>query len=145
MARRNRRAGALVRRFKDAQDLLGEHHDMHVLSSAIAALRSGVSTSSFAGLDCGLATLVRLADKAALVAFDRFQAIWGGELGNRILTRADELGRALEEPVPVTSHESRVTDHGPEVTVDESPPAQPATAESPLLTGNSTALATRDS
>lgn len=104
IARRNRRAGALVRRFKEAQDLLGEHHDMHVLSSAVAALRTGVSSSSFAGLDAGLSTVARLADEAALAAFDRFQAIWGGELGNRILTRTDELGQLLEQgPQPSVS------------------------------------------
>ena len=104
IARRNRRAGALVRRFKEAQDLLGEHHDMHVLSSTVVALRTGVSSSSFAGLEAGLSTVARLADEAALAAFDRFQAIWGGELGNRILTRADELGQLLEQgPQPSVS------------------------------------------
>jgi CHAD domain-containing protein len=98
VARGNRRAGALVRRFKEAQDLLGEHHDMHVLSSAVASLRSSLSTGSFAGLDAGLATVARLADEAANTAFERFRAAWGGEPGNRILLRAEELGRELEEP-----------------------------------------------
>jgi CHAD domain-containing protein len=104
IARRNRRAGALVRRFKEAQDLLGEHHDMHVLSSAVATLRTGVSSSSFAGLDAGLSTVARLADEAAVAAFDRFHEMWGGELGNRILTRTDELGQLLEQgPQPSLS------------------------------------------
>jgi CHAD domain-containing protein len=120
IARRNRRAGALVRKFKEAQDLLGEHHDMHVLSSAIAALRTEVSTSSFSGLDPGLATVARLADEAAAAAFDRFHSIWGGESGNRILTRADELGSGLEEQLPVTGPESPDVSHGMEVKSRES-------------------------
>jgi CHAD domain-containing protein len=98
VARGNRRAGALVRRFKEAQDLLGEHHDMHVLSAAIGALRGSVSSSKFAGLEPGLAALARLADESAAAAFDRFQAIWGGDHGSRILTRTEEFGRELETP-----------------------------------------------
>jgi CHAD domain-containing protein len=110
IARRNRRAGALVRKFKDTQDQLGEHHDMHVLSSAIAGLRTGLSTSSFAGLDAGLAMIVQLADEAAIAAFTRFEETWGGELGHRILLRAEELGRALEEPpLPTGPEESEST------------------------------------
>src|SRR3954453_1478204 len=105
VARGNRRAGALIRRFKEAQDLLGEHHDMHVFSSGIAAFRAGVSASKFSGLEPGLTTLARLADDAGRAAFDRFQATWGGEPGSRIMARADELGRVLAEGA--TSHETR--------------------------------------
>jgi CHAD domain-containing protein len=106
VARGNRRAGALIRRFKEAQDLLGEHHDMHVFSSAIASFREGVSASKFSGLEPGLTTLARLADEAGTAAFHRFHSIWGGELGSRILARADELGNALLEGV--ASHDARV-------------------------------------
>ena len=110
IVRRNRRGASLVRRFKEAQDLLGEHHDMHVLSAAVASLREGSSASSFPGLDSGLATVSRLADEAANAAFARFQSIWGGEPGNRILRRAEELGRALEEPsVPVQTQVTELT------------------------------------
>lgn len=98
VGRRNRRAGVLVRRLKEAQDLLGEHHDMHVLSSAVGSLAAGLSGTLFSGLDPGLATVKRLADESAAESFHRFQSVWGGEMGNRILTRADELGRALQEP-----------------------------------------------
>jgi CHAD domain-containing protein len=102
ISRRNRRAGALVRRFKEAQDLLGAHHDMHVLSAAIATLRSGATASNFFGLEPGLAAVARLADEAALAAFDQFHSVWGGEPGIRILTRADQLGQLLERgTVPV--------------------------------------------
>ena len=141
IARRNRRAGALVRRFKEAQDLLGEHHDMHVLASAVAALRSDGSGSSFAGLDAGLATVARLADEAALSAFERFQAIWGGELGSRILLRAEELGRALEAPPEV---ESRGASPASEVRSDEPLPAPPPTPDSQVLMESPTALVTSD-
>jgi CHAD domain-containing protein len=98
IARRNRRAGALVRRLKEAQDLLGEHHDMHVLSSTVASL--GAGASAFAGLEPGLATIRRLAEEAAAESFQRFRASWGGEAGSRILARADELGTALQNPAP---------------------------------------------
>lgn len=102
IARRNRRAGALIRKFKEAQDLLGEHHDMHVLAAAIASSRAGLSASNFPELEAGLATVAGIAEQAAAAAFDRFQSVLGDEPGSRILTRADELGRALEEPpVPV--------------------------------------------
>src|SRR3954451_4959692 len=117
VARGNRRAGALIRRFKEAQDLLGEHHDMHVFSSGIASFREGVSASKFSGLEPGLTTLARLADDAGTAAFNRFQSIWGGELGSRILARAEEIGNALVEEV--TSHESRVTVEKPSLTSDQ--------------------------
>jgi hypothetical protein len=105
VARGNRRVGALIRRFKEAQDLLGEHHDMHVFSSGIASFREGVSASKFSGLEPGLTTLARLADEAAVSAFDRFHAVWGGESGERILSRVEELGRLLQAPpVPVESN-----------------------------------------
>ena len=98
VARRNRRAGALVRRFKEAQDLLGEHHDMYVLLSATASFRDRISASKFPGLEPGLVTVIRLLEEASLAAFERFQAIWVGNLGNRVLVRTEELGRALEAP-----------------------------------------------
>lgn len=117
IARRNRRAGALVRRLKEAQDLLGEHHDMHVLSSTVGSLGAGPAAGSFAGLEPGLATIRRLADEAAEASFLRFRSTWAGEGGNRILTRADELGSALENPgvpapaqIPESTREPAVGD-----------------------------------
>jgi CHAD domain-containing protein len=98
VARRNRRAGALVRQLKEAQDLLGEHHDMHVLSAEIESLRSNPPSTASSELEPGLAAVGRLADEAAAAAFQRFHSLWGGELAGRILTRADELGRSLEQP-----------------------------------------------
>lgn len=109
IARRNRRAGALVRRLKEAQDLLGEHHDMHVLSGTVGSLGAGHRAGSFTGLEPGLTTVRRLAEEAAADSFQRFWSAWAGEGGHRILTRADELGRALEEPgepVPLQSSDS---------------------------------------
>jgi CHAD domain-containing protein len=109
VARRNRRAGALVRRFKEAQDLLGEHHDMHVLLEAVAGLRRGASASTFSGVDSGLATVGRLADEAAVSAFDRFSLVWGGGAGERILSRVEELGRALEAEPALVEHRAPET------------------------------------
>jgi CHAD domain-containing protein len=142
VARRNRRAGALIRRFKEAQDLLGEHHDMHVLSATVAALRTGGSTSTFSGLEPGLATVARLADESARLAFERFQSVWGGKLGSRILARAEQLGSALQEPWEVGSP---VAIHEPQVALDQPASAEPATGDSGGLSGKSPALAASNS
>jgi CHAD domain-containing protein len=115
IARRNRRAGALIRQLKEAQDLLGEHHDMHVLSAEIASLRSSLSSTAPSELEPGLTAVVRLADGAAAAAFQRFQSLWGGQQAERIFTRADELGRSLEQP------------HSPQVNQ-----APPSPAEKPI-------------
>jgi CHAD domain-containing protein len=112
IARWNRRARGLVQRLKEAQDLLGEHHDMHVLSSAIAALRQGVSAGKFPGVEPGLVTVARLAEQAAASAFDRFSALLGAESGERFLGRVNELGRALA--APPTPPEAHVTAAAPE-------------------------------
>lgn len=95
IARHNRRARALVRRFKEAQDLLGEYHDLHVLLAYIESLRPGLSADDRRTLEPGLITLARHAEEGAAAAFQRFQEAWGGELGIRILARAGELGSEL--------------------------------------------------
>lgn len=100
IARSNRRARALIPRLKDAQDLLGEHHDMYVISEAIASGRAGLSgsnTQAVAKLHPGLATLERLAAEQAAAAFEQFRSLLGGELANRVLTRAEEIGKSLRD------------------------------------------------
>ncbi len=97
---------------------------MHVFTSGIASFREGVSASKFSGLELGLTTLARLADDAGTAAFDRFQSIWGGELGSRILARADEIGEQLVEEVAspetrVESEETRVANRETTVTSHE--------------------------
>lgn len=94
------RAQVLIPRLKEAQDLLGEHHDMHVLVGEIAAARAELPRSGFSGLEPGLVTLERLATEQAARAFDRFQVSWGGELATRILTRAAEIGKTLAKGPP---------------------------------------------
>lgn len=100
VARRAPRARDLVRHLKDAQDLLGNVHDMHVLSgeitSSIAALAASASDPAPEPTR-GLQTLERLATEQAAAAFESFEAAWGGERARRFLTRAGELGRSLTE------------------------------------------------
>lgn len=101
VARSNRRARALIPRLKLAQDLLGEHHDMHVMSNSIAAARAALagSTGEVAPkLVPGLATIERLAAEQAGAAFDQFQGLLGGELADRVLARAEEIGQSLRSP-----------------------------------------------
>src|SRR4051794_5127889 len=101
IARRNRRAAALVRLFKEGQDMLGEHHDMHVLSTVISSLRGGLATSNFGSVERGLGTVARVAEESATAAFERFQSLWGEDMASWILTRAEELGQSMEQrPAP---------------------------------------------
>jgi len=100
VARGNRRARALIPRLKEAQDLVGEHHDMHVMSAAIASARAGLPGSdagATAKLEHGLATLEHLAAEQAGAAFERFYSLLGGELANRIFFRAAEIGKSLRD------------------------------------------------
>jgi CHAD domain-containing protein len=100
VARRASGVRGLVTRLKEAQDLLGTLHDMHVLSEEIAsslATLSGTSTDRLSGSECGLRTLERLAGEQAATAFESFDALWGGDRTSRFLMQADELGRSLRK------------------------------------------------
>jgi CHAD domain-containing protein len=158
IARRNRRAAALVRLFKEGQDMLGEHHDMHVLSSVISSLRSGLATSDFVSVERGLGTVARVAEESAIAAFERFQSLWGDDMANWILTRAEELGQSMEqrpvptpEPAPPPAIQPGLESQQPQVTV----PAQLSGSDLQPETGDaqpgdrqtlpSSRLATRDS
>jgi CHAD domain-containing protein len=108
VARHHRRARALVRRFKEAQDLLGEHHDLHVLLDYLVSLRSGLSADDRASVEPGLITLAGHSEQGAAAAFQRFQQVWGGEAGIRILARASDLGSELMNG-PGDEHRGRMT------------------------------------
>jgi CHAD domain-containing protein len=98
IARRNRRARTLVGRLKEVQDLLGEHHDLRLLSMDVASLRTARSGDGVPGLEPGFESVAGLAEEGAAAAFQRFRARWSSQLAARFLTRADELGRSLEQP-----------------------------------------------
>jgi CHAD domain-containing protein len=124
IARSNRRARALIPRLKLAQDLLGEHHDMHVISEMITAARAALSESNGAvvpRLHPGLATLERLAEEQAGAAFDQFHLLMRGDLADRVLTRAEEIGKALRSPVQRESEVPSLT-QGPAVSEDPGGP-----------------------
>lgn len=120
IARHASRARGLVTRLKEAQDLLGELHDMHVLSEEIApsvATLSGSNPDRLSGSECGLRTLERLAQEQAAAAFATFEGLWSGGRASRFLTRADEIGRSLRKgpaeaeaphtaPTPAIAHAS---------------------------------------
>jgi hypothetical protein len=154
-ARRNRRAAALVRLFKEGQDMLGEHHDMHVLSTVISSLRGGRATSNFAGVERGLGTAARVAQESATAAFERFQSLWGDDMASWILSRADELGQSMEqrpvpapEVAPVPAIQPEVGSQQSQVTAPDPLPIsdlQPETGDARREAGRANRLATRDS
>jgi CHAD domain-containing protein len=137
VARSNRRVRAIVPRLKLAQDLLGEHHDMHVLVAAIASARSGLSGDSGAAttLQPGLVRLERLAMEHADGAFERFRALQE-ELRSRVLIRTEEVGRSLQEDPISRSSEHPMTEsptvpaavNGHPVIPDSRPDSQPVNA-----------------
>lgn len=113
VARRTSRARALITRLKEAQDLLGHLHDMHVLSGEIASSIAALAASppgSVSGPQRGLHALERLASEEAAAAFESFSALWGGERGRRFLMRAGELGTSLADgPTRVTDDTPRLS------------------------------------
>jgi CHAD domain-containing protein len=98
VARWNPWSRDLIGKLKEAQDRLGELHDMHMLSdeieSAVETLAKGHPDDQVEG---GLRTLARLARDQGTAAFERFDASWGGGRSGRILARANEIGRSLTE------------------------------------------------
>jgi len=105
VARWNPRSRDLIGRLKQAQDRLGELHDMHMLSDEIAsAIETLAKSHPDDQSEPGLRTLERLAREQGTAAFGRFDASWGGGRSGRILARANEIGRSLtEESSPATA------------------------------------------
>jgi CHAD domain-containing protein len=135
VARSNRRVRAIVPRLKLAQDLLGEHHDMHVLVAAIASARGGLSgDSAVTTLQPGLVRLEQLAMEHASGAFERFAALQE-ELRSRVLIRTEEVGRSLQEDSGSRSAEPVMESpmvagavNGHPVMTDSRPDSQPVNA-----------------
>jgi CHAD domain-containing protein len=108
VARRHSRARDLVARLKEAQDRLGQLHDMHVLAQEIASSLQTVSDSHpDHQSEPGLRSLERLAQEQIAATFDGFHSIWGGDRATRFLTRANETGRSLKEESTAAAHDIR--------------------------------------
>lgn len=118
VARWNPRSRDLVARLKEAQDRLGELHDMHLLSDEIALAVETLARSHPDDQSApGLRTLERLAREQGAAAFDRFDSNWGSGRAGRILARANEIGRSLKEQ---SSSDTAI----PPLSLPESPPAE---------------------
>jgi CHAD domain-containing protein len=98
LVRRAAGAKGLTTQLKGLQDVLGQLHDLHVISeeiaSSLAALPPGPTERPF-GAESGLRALERLATEEGAAAFASFEAHWGDQHGSRFLARAAELGRTL--------------------------------------------------
>jgi CHAD domain-containing protein len=105
VGRRQPRTRDLVVRLKEAQDRLGELHDMHVLSDEIAAALETLAKSHPGHQsERGLRNLEQLAREHAAATFERFNSTWGGDRAIRILDRANEIGESLrQESIVVTN------------------------------------------
>jgi CHAD domain-containing protein len=98
VARRHSRTRDLIAQLKEAQDRLGELHDLHVLAEEIAESLQTVSASHPGHQsERGLRSLERLAREQVGAAFEGFNSVWGSDRARRFLTRANETGRALKE------------------------------------------------
>ena len=101
LVRRTAGIKGLTARLKDLQDLLGNLHDMHVMSEEIASSLTALSRSPRerpSGAESGLRALERLAEEQAAAAFASFEAQWGEQRGSRFFAQADELGTTLAWP-----------------------------------------------
>lgn len=97
LTRRAAGAKGLIAPLKGLQDVLGQLHDVHVMSEEIATsladLSRGPTDSS--GAESGLRALEQAANAEGSAVFASFQARWGEQRGSRFFARADELGRTL--------------------------------------------------
>jgi CHAD domain-containing protein len=95
LSRRVPRARALVGRLKQLQDVLGEVHDMQVLTEEITASLAQQKSESPSGTEPGLRTLRRMAQEQAGLSFTSFQAKWSNGRAAGFLHRAAEVGQSL--------------------------------------------------
>jgi len=96
LSRRVPRARTLVGRLKRLQDVLGEVHDMQVLTEEItSSLAAHEKAASPSGTTSGLRALRRLAQEQAGLSFTSFQAQWSNGRAAGFLHRAAEVGQSL--------------------------------------------------
>lgn len=98
LVRRAAGTKSLITQLKGLQDVLGQLHDLHVISEEIAssltALSRGPAERS-SGAEPGLRALEWLAKEQETAAFASFESHWGEQHRGRFLARADDLGRTL--------------------------------------------------
>jgi CHAD domain-containing protein len=126
VARHTPRARGLVTRLKEAQDLLGTLHDMHVLSEEITSSLVILSQNPdrLSGSESGLRTLGRLAQEEAAAAFGSFDRLWGADGASRFLTRVEETAKSLMKAPAKTQD-------------DHHPPPTPTLEQGSILPPNS--------
>ena len=98
LTRRAAGAKGLIAPLKGLQDVLGQLHDVHVMSEEIAASLADLSrgpAEPSSGAESGLRALEQAANAEGAAVFASFQARWGEQRGRRFFARADELGRTL--------------------------------------------------
>ena len=83
-------------RLKRLQDVLGEVHDMQVLTEEItSSLAAHEKAASPSGTTSGLRALRRMAQEQAGLSFTSFQAQWSNGRAAGFLHRAAEVGQSL--------------------------------------------------
>jgi CHAD domain-containing protein len=99
LSRRAPGAKSLIRRLKGLQDMLGDLHDMQVLSEEIASsLAALVKAVPPPGAVAGLMALERLAAQQSSLSFATFETHWGRGRATEFLDRAARLGMTLSHP-----------------------------------------------
>jgi CHAD domain-containing protein len=90
------RVRALVGRLKRLQDVLGNLHDMQVMTEEITSVLAALQKAEVpSGAPSGLLALRRIAQEQAGLSFTSFQSQWPNGRAASFLNRAAEVGQGL--------------------------------------------------